>query len=37
MIRLLLELIFLPFIIIGKLLVGIIKLIGLIDIFGGRH
>ena len=36
MIRLLLELIFLPFIIIEKLLVGIIKLIGLIDIFGGR-
>ena len=28
-------LIFLPFIIIGKLLIGIIKLIGLIDIFGG--
>lgn len=36
MIKLLLELVCLPFIIIGKLLIGILKMIGLIDIFGGR-
>ncbi len=36
MIRLLLELICLPFIIIGKLLIGLLKLLGLIDILGGR-
>lgn len=37
MIRLLLQLVCLPLIIIGKLLIGILKLIGLIDIFGGRN
>lgn len=36
MIRLLLELACLPFIIISKLLIGILKLIGIIDVFGGR-
>lgn len=36
MIRLLFELVCLPFIIIGKLLIGILKLIGLSDIFSGR-
>lgn len=36
MIKLLLELVCLPFIIIGKLLIGILKMIGIIDIFGGR-
>ena len=36
MIGLLLKLIFFPFIILWKLLIGILKLIGLIDIFGGR-
>lgn len=36
MIKLLLELVCLPFIIIGKLLIGILKLIGLTDIFGGK-
>lgn len=32
----LLKLILLPFILIGKLLIGILKLLGLINIFGGR-
>lgn len=32
----LLKLLFLPFILVWKLLIGILKLLGLIDIFGGR-
>lgn len=36
MMKLLLELICLPFIIGGKILIGILKLLGLADIFGGK-
>lgn len=36
MIRLLLGFIFIPFILLGQLIIGILKLIGFLDIFGGR-
>ena len=36
MLRFIFTLMFLPFITIWKLLIGILKIIGLIDIFGGR-
>lgn len=32
----LLKLLFLPFILVWKILIGILKLLGLVDIFGGR-
>ena len=35
MLRFIFTLMFLPFIAIWKLLIGILKIIGLIDIFGG--
>ena len=36
MIRLIFTIIFFPFIILWELLTGLLKMIGLIDIFGGR-